>query len=244
MNSDINILGDSVFNYKQYTADRFVHYYQQIEIILRLKPSKVLEIGPGDHTVTDFFKRKGVYIKTADNDKNLHPDYFVDIKKEVNIDEKFDLVLAAEVLEHNKFERLPSIICNLKKCLTSNGYMVISVPYSTLRLFPPHKYNDGIISCHGVIYTYLPYCRVLQCLLTVIRGGYRLLFKRKGVEKIFEYFKALEYPDEVTTVHHWDAGFYPTTIKKIREILLKEFNIIEQKIYYNTNCVFFVVQKS
>src|ERR1700694_3362087 len=92
-------LGDSPFNYDDYSAFRFIHYWQQIHHIRKLKPGKILEIGPGDHTVTDFLRRKGFGIQTLDNDSRLHPDYQRDIRERLNIDARFDLVLACEVLD-------------------------------------------------------------------------------------------------------------------------------------------------
>jgi predicted SAM-dependent methyltransferase len=243
MGQQVNSLGDSVFNYKDYTEYRFIHYFQQIELVLKYNPKTILEIGPGDYTVTDFLRRKGFAVKTADNDEKLYPDYLVDIKNDININENFDLILASEVFEHAKFERLEGILNNVGKCLNDNGFIVFSVPYSTIRLFPERPDYGKTVSCEGRVYTAIPYHRI-QLFLTILRGFYRLLIKKSEFKKACEYFRVPDQPDEDVNIHHWDAGFHPTTIKEIQNILLKYFNIIEQKIYINTNCVFFVIQSN
>ena len=134
-------LGNSVFNYKSYDEYRFIHYYQQINHILKLNPKSVLEIGPGDYTVTDFLRRKGIKVKTFDNDKLLNPDYIGDIRN-INIKEKFDLVLLSEVLEHVKFEYFEKIVRKLSEI--SKKWVVISLPYPHIRLFG--KSDAGTIS--------------------------------------------------------------------------------------------------
>jgi SAM-dependent methyltransferase len=136
----VKALGESVFHYQDYTVYRFIHYFQQIHHVLNLEPKKILEIGPGDHTVTDFLRRKGgVVVKTFDNDPNLFPDYLGDIREELKINERFDLVLASEVFEHMNIKWLPIILENIKNVLVDGGYLVVSLPYSTIRLFPERR---------------------------------------------------------------------------------------------------------
>src|SRR3990167_5414995 len=111
----VRMLGSSPFNYKTYTASRFNHYYQQIRHVMELHPAKMLEIGPGDHTVCDFLRRKGVEVKTFDQDPNLLPDFHGDIRNKLPIDEKFDLVLASEVFEHMNIRWLDTILKNIEE---------------------------------------------------------------------------------------------------------------------------------
>lgn len=238
----VKALGESIFHYQDYTVWRFIHYFQQIYHVLKLKPRKVLEIGPGDHTVTDFLRRKEIVVKTFDNDEKLFPDYLGDIREELKIDEQFDLVLASEVFEHMNIKWLEKICENIKKVLVEEGYMVVSLPYSTIRLFPERNNYGKLISCEGRLFTYIPYYYV-QPILTLLRSVYRIVIKRSGLRNAFKYYAIPEYHDDKFDVHHWDLGFYPTTRKRVRKIFAKHFTIIEEKPYINTNCVVYILKK-
>jgi len=232
--------GDSPLSRYDYTIFTFIHYYQQIHHCIKLKPIRVLEIGPGDHTVTDFLRRHGIAVRTLDNDPRLHPDYVGDIRKELPIDEKFDLVLASEVLEHTNIRYLETILENIKRVMATDAYLVVSIPYTTIRLFPGRSKYGRIISCEGRIYTHIPYF-FLQWVRPFIRGIYRIVMKRQ-VRGAFE-IGIPEFPDDRYDVHHWDLGFWPTTRGRVRNILKKRFTIVEEKAYVDTNCVFFVMKR-
>ena len=235
-------LGDSPFNYDDYTEFRFIHYWQQIHHIRKLKSRKILEIGPGDHTVTDFLRRKGLSVQTLDNDSRLHPDYQRDIRDRLNIDDRFDLVLACEVFEHSNVKFLGTILDNLKEVLLPNGYLLVSVPYSTIRLFPSRPDYGRFVSCEGRIPTHIPYT-VVQVLRTFRRGLYRLLLQGR-IKDAFEVCRIFpDYPDDKYDAHHWDVGVWPTTRSAIRKIFQDHFTLLEEKAYVNTNCVFYILQK-
>lgn len=238
----VKALRESIYHYQDYTVWRFMHYFQQIHHVLKLKPGRVLEIGPGDHTVTDFLRRKGIAVKTFDNDENLFPDYLGDIREELKINEQFDLVLASEVFEHMNIKWLEKICENIKKIIVGRGYMVVSLPYSTIRLFPERSNYGKFVSCEGRLYTYIPYYYV-QPILTLLRGIYRIAVKRSGLRDAFEYYTIPEYPDNKFDVHHWDLDFDLNTRKTVEKIFAKHFTIVEEKTYINTNCVFYILKK-
>lgn len=240
--NDIQSLGESKFNYQDYTVWRFIHYYQQINHIMKLKPSRILELGPGDHTITDFLRRKNFYVKTFDNNKELHTDYFGDIREKLIIPESFDLVIASEVFEHANVKYLDQILKNINEVLIENGYLIVSLPYSTLRLFPRHTNYGKIASCSGVLYTYLP-MYFFQPIFTIMRGFKKILVNHKKFCDAFKLYKVPEYPDDKFDVHHWDLGYFPTTRRYVRSIFQQTFVIVEEKTYINTNCVFFTLQK-
>lgn len=239
------VLGKSDFNCKDnsaYVALGFIHAYQQINYVLKFNPKKILEIGPGDHHVTDFLFRKGYNIKTLDNDPQLFPDYCLDIREKIKVDEKFDLILASEVLEHVKFKWLESILKNFNEILEEEGYLIISLPYSTIRLFPPTNNFGYLISYEGRIFTYLPYY-VLQPIISTYYIIQNIFFEKKGLKKSVKLYGIPEYPDNKFNCHHWDLGFYPTTRSVVRKQLKKHFKLIDEKVFINTNCVFFILQK-
>ena len=215
-------LQDSVFNYTDYMPERFLHYYQQITHVLAFQPRRMLEIGPGDHTVTDFLRRKGVEVETYDNDPKLDPTYLGDIRKELVTRGPYDLVLASEVFEHMNVKWLPQVLRNIRRVLAPGGILLVSLPYSTLRLFPPRRNYGRIVSCEGRLHTHIP----LYVLHT-------LLLRRSVLPT---------YPDDKFDVHHWDLGILPTTRRAVRKIFTQQFSLVLEKAYVNTNCVFFALQ--
>ena len=225
---------------RDYTVWVFIHYYQQIQHLLRLRPRKVLEIGPGDYTVADFLRKKGITVKTFDIDPNTRPDYVGDVREQLEIDERYDTVLASEVFEHMDIRWLERALQNITKVIMDGGWMVVSLPYSTIRLFPERSKYGRIVSCEGRLRTYIPFYWI-QPMLTLTRAIYRIL--RGRFRDAFEYVKIREWPDDRIDVHHWDLGWHPTTRKVVREIFAKHFTVVEEKAYVNTNCVFFILRK-
>jgi len=239
------VLGKSDFNCKDNFVNSiwfFFHAYQQISYVLKINPKKILEIGPGDHHVTDFLFRKGYVIKTLDNDPQLFPDYCLDIREKLQIDEKFDLILASEVLEHVKFKYLDVILKNFDEILEEDAYLIISLPYSTIRLFPSRNNFGRLVSCEGRLFTHIPYY-VLQPIISIYYIIQNIVLKKQGLKQSVKLYGIPEYPDNKFNCHHWDLGFYPTTRRIVRNQLKKHFKLIEEKVFINTNCVFFILQK-
>lgn len=236
----VEALGDSPFNYTEYSAERFVHYFQQIQHVLALRPRTVLEIGPGDHTVSDFLRRKGITVKTFDNDPRLRPDYCGDLLAPLPIAERFDVVLASEVFEHFRFADLPRILDHVAAVMARAGSLVASLPYTTVRFFPP---RGGLMSCEGRLHTGIPYY-VVQAGLTVVRGVYRTLRRGEPPRHAFAWYPAFEpHGGDRHDVHHWDLGTWPTTRRRVREVLRRRFDVTTERAYRGTNCVFFVMRK-
>jgi len=234
-------LKDSVFNYTDYMPERFLHYHQQIVHVLELAPKFVLEIGPGDHTVTDFLRRKGIEVETYDNDVKLSPTYLGDIRKDLVTHQRYDLVLASEVFELMNIKWLPRILSNIRRVMTDNGALVVSLPYSTLRLFPPRRDYGKVISCEGRLQTHIP-LHYIHRLLWPLRVLYRLAVQRHALRSALASVIP-SYPDDKFDVHHWDLGVAPTTRRFVRKVLQTQFVIVSEKAYVNTNCVFFVLRK-
>src|SRR5256885_1066493 len=181
MQGTVKRLDDSVFNYTDYMPERFLHYYQQITHVRSFQPKRVLEIGPGDHTVTDFLRRKGIEVDTYDNDPKLEPTYLGDIRKELVTRGRYDLVLASEVFEHMNIKWLPQLLSNIRRVLAPGGILLVSLPYSTLRLFPPRRDYGRVISCEGRLHTHIPFY-YLHTLLWPVRLLYRLAWNRRGLQ--------------------------------------------------------------
>jgi len=237
--TSVSALGPSAFNYSAYGPERFLHYYQQITHALRFSPKTVLEVGPGDHTVTDFLRRKGVEVETYDNDPLLEPTYIGDVRQPLEVPKRYDMVLASEVVEHMNVRWLPSVLRNLRDVLKEDGVLVLSVPYTTLRLFDPH---GRIVSCEGRFQTGVPMYQFYRLAVPLL-FFYRWLVKGLPPGVAIRVPGIPDYADDRFDVHHWDLGYQPTTRRLVREILRKEYSILDEQVYLRTNCVFFTLKK-
>ncbi len=128
--NDYQIQVPSDHYYKNYDdLLRFISYYYQIDIVKSLNPSRILEIGIGNKTVSNYLRQNGFNIDTCDFDKNLLPDYLADIRKLPFDDNSYDLILVSEVLEHIPWEDLEKALQELHRISKKN--LVISIPYSS-----------------------------------------------------------------------------------------------------------------
>ena len=112
-------------------------YLLQMTTIHSLKGKSVLEIGPGEHFACRNLKMLGYEYHTVDMIDNFNPTYLCSLE-DLNIDRKYDIVCAFQMLEHIPYE---DFLTGLKKMATlSNKYIVISLPYSC-KGYQKYHYN-------------------------------------------------------------------------------------------------------
>lgn len=109
------------------SKDRWLSYFYQLSLVRSCAPATVLEIGPGEGVVTDNLRKDGVYVVTCDIAEDLHPDVIGSITALPCKDGQFELALAAEVLEHIRFEDVPQALRELGR--VSARHVVISLPH-------------------------------------------------------------------------------------------------------------------
>ena len=94
----------------------------------------ILEIGSGDTSINQsakhIFSNAKLFIQT--DVKKSYGHKYLDITSAIKIDEKFDLVLCTNVLEHI-FDVKPAIK-NLSYLLKDKGHLLVSVPF----IYPLH----------------------------------------------------------------------------------------------------------
>ena len=94
----------------------------------------ILEIGSGDvsknQSAEHIFKNAKLFVQTDVN--KIYGHKYLDITSEIQIEEKFDLVLCTYVLEH--IYDIKSAIKNLNFLLKEKGNLVVSVPF----IYPLH----------------------------------------------------------------------------------------------------------
>ncbi len=117
-----------VYNEAYYdTFGRFASYFFQIDLTRELKPRSVLEVGPGNGLVSAHLSRIGIDVTTCDFDKRVKPDVIADIRELPLPENRFDTVLAFEILEHIPFADVPKALAEIAR--VSRRHAVISVPY-------------------------------------------------------------------------------------------------------------------
>jgi SAM-dependent methyltransferase len=112
------------------TKERWMSYWYQINEVLMTKARKVLEIGVGNKTVSNYLKERGIEIITVDIDPSSNPDYVcsvIDLSR-IFKPKTFDVILCAEVLEHLPFKNFGKALGELHK--VSREWVLLSLPYA------------------------------------------------------------------------------------------------------------------
>ncbi len=116
------------YSFQNYVyPSRWMDYYYQVSEILKCRPQKVLEVGIGNRTVSDYLKSQGIKVTSLDIDRELKPDVIADVLEMPFPDESFDAVLCAEVLEHLPFGDFAKALRELER--VSNKWVVLSLPH-------------------------------------------------------------------------------------------------------------------
>jgi len=115
--------------------------------LLKHKPKKILDFGYGDGQITNSLHSRGYNIIGLDNSrgnyeqaKGLFPDCDFRLYDGLNIpfeENSFDTIIINDVLEHIPYDLMEQIIDRIKKVLTSNGIIYISVT-NRYDLIEPH----------------------------------------------------------------------------------------------------------
>lgn len=110
------------------TKDRWVSYWYQIHKVLDLVPKNVLEIGPGNKTVTDALRKAGTEVTAVDIAPDLQPDVIASVLKLPFGENSFDAVLCAEVLEHLPFDKFTKALAEIHR--VSKRFTILSLPHA------------------------------------------------------------------------------------------------------------------
>lgn len=108
------------------SLERFVSYWAQIELIMRLQSFPILEVGIGNAFTRDYLRKQGIAIVGADIDPQLGPDCVASIFSLPFVDQSFGTVVACQVLEHLPFEKFRQSVLELAR--VSSEFIVLSLP--------------------------------------------------------------------------------------------------------------------
>ncbi|MBX4192188.1 class I SAM-dependent methyltransferase [Candidatus Parcubacteria bacterium] len=107
--------------------DRWNSYFHQLKLVESVKPQSVLEIGVGSGVVERELRSRGFQVTTLDIAEDLKPNIVGSVTSMPVGDKQFDLTLAAEILEHIKFEDVPTALKEIVR--VSKSHAVISIPH-------------------------------------------------------------------------------------------------------------------
>lgn len=117
----------SHYDFTRYMSkERWISVWHQLDEVIRLQPSSVLEIGPGTGIFKSAGSAFGLNIQTLDIDEELSPDYIGRADSIPLPNESFDVVCAFQVLEHMPFDISMAALAEM--CRVSRKAVVISLP--------------------------------------------------------------------------------------------------------------------
>ena len=144
--------------------------------------------------------------------------------------------MAIEVLEHMPPRWTPTVIRNMAAAVAPGGRALISLPYSTIRLFPARPDYGRVVSCEGRIATRIP-IRYYDYARWPFRAVYRLM--KGDRSRAFQPPGMNPMPEERFDLHHWDLGYRATSVRRTARVFAEVFDVHKISIYRNTNCVFY-----
>lgn len=111
----------------------FINWYRFFYLVkdaLQLGCQSILEIGSGSGFVKNCLAPHVKNYSVMDINEKLKPDFVQDVRicnKKLN--NKFDAIIIADVLEHLPFEDLKKTISHLFKYLKEDGVMFVTIPH-------------------------------------------------------------------------------------------------------------------
>lgn len=129
----------------------FVNWYRFFYIIKEVidrEPDSILEIGEGSGIVKNCLKPLVKEYKTLDINKKLDPDFLSDVRDfKSEIKERFQCVIAADILEHLPFSDFEKSIRNIYNYLSRDGMAIITIPHRRSHfLFISPRYKPHVIT--------------------------------------------------------------------------------------------------
>jgi len=120
---------DHYFKPSYDSKGRFISYWHQINELIKLKPTSILEIGIGNGLVANYLKQRGYNLTTMDIDPRLNPDKIGSVIDIPFPDESFEVVACFEVLEHLPYKYFSEALSEILR--VSKKYAVLSMPDAT-----------------------------------------------------------------------------------------------------------------
>lgn len=106
-NREKTVPRDVYFSDAYFSLRQLGSFAHQLHHIWKMQPTSIIEVGMGNGFVSTYLKRAGIPVTTVDINPNLEPDLCVPLNKLTqHLENKFDLVVCCEVLEHMPLSEL------------------------------------------------------------------------------------------------------------------------------------------
>lgn len=189
-------------NLSYLSKDRWVNYWYQLSVVLGTGSESLLEIGKGVGVVGDFLKGMGIKVITLDIAADLKPDIVASVTDIPLADNSFDMVVAAEVLEHISYKDFSKALSQIKR--VSRRYAYLTLPYSgyTFRLMAkaPGLSEKGVVV--KIPFFWKKETSTSQHYWEIGLKGYRLSRIIKDIEQSGFYIAYKRcYPDDPAHYH-------------------------------------------
>lgn len=109
------------------SQERWNSYWHQLSLVQKSGARSILEVGVGEGVVARELRARGLEVTTLDIAPDLHPDVVGSVTAIPFPDKFFDAVLAAEILEHIRFEDVAIAFKELARVTRTSA--VISIPH-------------------------------------------------------------------------------------------------------------------
>jgi SAM-dependent methyltransferase len=106
--------------------EAWMNFWYQINFTIKSGAKSVLEIGPGNKTVTIMLQKAGLEVTTVDIDPALKPDFVASVTEMPFEDNKFDTIICSEVLEHLPYDNFLTSLKELKRI--SKKTVILGLP--------------------------------------------------------------------------------------------------------------------
>lgn len=125
-----NLSYERYINESYFSPRQWISYCGQINAVKKTAPNTLLEIGVGNGIVYKTLEHIGIKVTTFDINKNLNPDFVGNITEidDIFLENSFQCVLCAEVLEHLPFELFESSLKKISYIASKSA--VITLPKS------------------------------------------------------------------------------------------------------------------
>ena len=168
---------------------RTMQSYRQIvrELIAPYNNQKVLDAGCGDGRFCYDVRREKLQVMGIDYSEQAirfarafcpSADFLVGDLTQCHPEDKFDVILLMDVLEHFEPDKISRVLFNLSSCLADNGKLIITVPSKRVRLIPKHYQHFTVDDLKTTVKPYFEVTDVYGHLRTGLKySTYRALLK-------------------------------------------------------------------
>lgn len=105
-------------------------YYFIVREVIDFGPNRILEVGAGSGLVRSCLQTLVEQYTVMDVNLKLNPDILADIReRKKELTQKFDCVIAADVLEHVPFADVEKCVSHLHAYLVPGGKVLVTIPH-------------------------------------------------------------------------------------------------------------------